>query len=111
MSSIGVTSIDTLPSSNNANYLNFMNSNIIDFKNNLSVIILCGGKGERLRPLTKNTPKPLIKIGSRTILEYIIEYLINKYRYSDYLELGCDQDQWFSKIKIQAESAGRQLSF
>ena len=31
----------------------------------------------------------------------LIEYLINKYSYSDYLEIGCDQDQLFSKIKIQ----------
>ena len=30
----------------------------------------------------------------------LIEYLINKYGYSDYLEIGCDQDQLFSKIKI-----------
>ena len=25
-------------------------------------IILCGGKGERLRPFTNDTPKPLVKI-------------------------------------------------
>ena len=31
----------------------------------------------------------------------LVEYLINKYGYSDYLEIGCDQDQLFSKIKIQ----------
>ena len=31
----------------------------------------------------------------------LIEYLITKNRYSDYLEIGCDQDQLFSKIKIQ----------
>tara|TARA_Y100000992_G_scaffold211534_1_gene145444 strand:- start:60 stop:770 length:711 start_codon:yes stop_codon:yes gene_type:complete len=65
-----------------------MNSNIIDFKNNLSVIILCGGKGERLRPLTKNTPKPLVKIGSKTILEYIIEYLINNKISNIYIATG-----------------------
>ena len=53
-----------------------MSFNILDFKNNLSVIILCGGKGERLRPLTRKTPKPLIKIGSKTILEHIINHLL-----------------------------------
>ena len=30
----------------------------------------------------------------------LIEYLIKKNNYSDYLEIGCDQDQLFSKIKI-----------
>ena len=31
----------------------------------------------------------------------LIEYLITKNGYSDYLEIGCDQNQLFSKIKIQ----------
>ena len=31
----------------------------------------------------------------------LIEYLINKNNYSDYLEIGCDKDQLFSKIKIK----------
>ena len=31
----------------------------------------------------------------------LIEYLINKYKYSDYLEIGCDQDQLFSRINIE----------
>jgi len=31
----------------------------------------------------------------------LIEYLINKYGYSDYLEIGCDQDQLFSKIRYK----------
>ena len=39
-----------------------MNNKISTFKDNLTVIILCGGKGQRLRPLTYELPKPLIKI-------------------------------------------------
>ena len=31
----------------------------------------------------------------------LIEYLINKYNYTNYLEIGCDRDQLFSKVKIQ----------
>jgi len=31
----------------------------------------------------------------------LIEYLIKKYNYSNYLEIGCDRDQLFSKVKIQ----------
>ena len=45
---------------------------------NLTAIILCGGKGERLRPLTNKTPKPMIKIKGQPILFYIIEQLKNQ---------------------------------
>ena len=38
-------------------------------------IILCGGKGERLRPITKDVPKPLVKINNKPILHYVIEHL------------------------------------
>ena len=31
----------------------------------------------------------------------LIEYLIKKNNYSDYLEIGCDQDQLFSRVKIK----------
>ncbi len=52
------------------------NKNISDFKKNLTVLILCGGKGLRLRPLTKDLPKPLIKIKDKSILENIIEHFL-----------------------------------
>ena len=39
------------------------------------VIILCGGKGERLRPITNDIPKPLMKINNKPILHYVIEHL------------------------------------
>ena len=52
-----------------------------NIKNSLSIMILCGGKGERLRPITNNLPKPLIKIGSETLIEKIIKKLeINGFR-------------------------------
>ena len=51
--------------------------NITKFKNKLTVIILCGGKGLRLRPLTKQLPKPLIKINDKSILENIIKYFLD----------------------------------
>jgi NDP-sugar pyrophosphorylase family protein len=36
------------------------------------VIVMAGGKGERLSPLTDDIPKPLVKIGNRPIVEYSI---------------------------------------
>jgi len=38
----------------------------------IEVIIMAGGKGERLRPLTEKTPKPLLKIGEKPILEHTL---------------------------------------
>ena len=37
-----------------------------------TVIILCGGKGMRLRPITNDLPKPLIPISGKPVLHYII---------------------------------------
>jgi NDP-sugar pyrophosphorylase family protein len=36
------------------------------------VVVMAGGKGERLSPLTDELPKPLVKIGNRSIVEYSI---------------------------------------
>ena len=40
------------------------------------IFIMAGGKGTRLMPLTKNIPKPLIKINGNEILTYILKNLI-----------------------------------
>lgn len=42
----------------------------------IDVIIMAGGKGERLKPLTDNCPKPMLHIGSKPILEHNIDRLI-----------------------------------
>ena len=39
------------------------------------VVILAGGAGTRLRPLTENTPKPLLNVGGKSLLESTIERL------------------------------------
>lgn len=40
-----------------------------------SVIILAGGEGKRLRPLTERTPKPLLPVDGKPLLQIIIEQL------------------------------------
>ena len=40
-------------------------------------VIMAGGKGMRLRPLTENIPKPMLKVAGRPILERIIFHLIS----------------------------------
>ena len=52
------------------------NKKIKSLKENTTVIIFCGGKGLRLRPLTFNTPKPLIKVDKKSILEHLINQFL-----------------------------------
>src|SRR3989304_1487910 len=39
-------------------------------------VIMAGGRGERLRPLTDSIPKPMIKVAGRPILERIVLHLV-----------------------------------
>lgn len=41
----------------------------------MQAVILCGGKGVRLRPLTSKVPKPIVPINGRPFLEHQILYL------------------------------------
>ncbi len=40
------------------------------------VVIMAGGKGQRLRPLTENCPKPMLRVGGKPLLEIILEQCI-----------------------------------
>ena len=56
--------------------------NVINFREMRSylpidAVILAGGRGERLRPLTDSTPKPLLKIGDKPIIEHNVDRLVS----------------------------------
>jgi len=51
-------------------------------KINLPVVIMAGGIGSRLRPLTNIIPKPLIPLNEKTILELIMD---------QFLDIGCSR--------------------
>ena len=60
---------------------------------NLPVVIMAGGKGTRLKPLTNVIPKPLIPIGETTILEEIMDR---------FTEVGCSD--FFLSVNYKAET-------
>jgi CBS domain-containing protein len=43
----------------------------------IDAVLMAGGKGIRLRPLTETTPKPLLKLGDKAIIDYNVERLIH----------------------------------
>lgn len=59
---------------------------------NLPVVIMAGGFGTRLKPLTNVLPKPLIPIGNKTIIEQIFERFYHH---------GCDS--FYISVNYKAE--------
>lgn len=53
--------------------------NLEKYKTRLPVdtVLMAGGKGERLRPLTEKTPKPLLPVGNKAIIDHNVDRLIN----------------------------------
>lgn len=53
--------------------------NLLKYRNYLPVdaVLMAGGKGERLRPLTEKTPKPLLPVGDKCIIDHNIERLMS----------------------------------
>ncbi len=68
-------------------------------KIDLPVIIMAGGKGTRLKPLTNVIPKPLVPIGDKTILEVIMD---------QFEAIGCHK--FFMSINYKADMMKYYLS-
>jgi dTDP-glucose pyrophosphorylase len=43
----------------------------------IDVVIMAGGRGERLKPLTDSTPKPLLKVGDKSIISHNLDRLLS----------------------------------
>jgi glucose-1-phosphate cytidylyltransferase len=50
----------------------------------MKIVILAGGKGTRLSEYTKVLPKPMVQIGSKPIIEHIINYYM-RFGYNDFI--------------------------
>jgi MurNAc alpha-1-phosphate uridylyltransferase len=87
----------------------------------MKAMILAAGRGERMRPLTDHTPKPLLKVGGKPLIVWHLERLalagfkevvINHAHLGEQIEAALgDGSQWglhiqYSPEKIALETAG-----
>ncbi len=52
------------------------------------VVIMAGGVGKRLRPLTERTPKPMLHVGGRPLIETIVRNLVSQGFWQIYLSVN-----------------------
>ncbi|MDP8213030.1 MAG: NTP transferase domain-containing protein, partial [Candidatus Zapsychrus exili] len=86
-------------------------------KNKAQVVILCGGRGTRLKPATNEIPKPLIELNGKPILDYVIDFYKKNGFSRILLCVGYKGEkirQYYSKpsrgVKISFSDAGEKAS-
>lgn len=82
---------------------------------NNPVLLMAGGFGKRLHPLTVDTPKPMLKVGRKPILESIIQQIINSGFHNLYISIHYkgdlvrnyfgDGSRWGAKIEYLEEES------
>lgn len=78
----------------------------------VDAVLMAGGRGERLRPLTLTKPKPLLEVGGKPIIDYNVEALLkhgveNVFVTVNYLkeqlESHFSDPRWEGRVKCVAE--------
>jgi len=90
-------------------------NNLINSKHDNPVFLMAGGFGTRLLPLTEATPKPMLKVGDKPILETIVlefiklgfwNFYISTHYYSDHItEYFKDGKKWGVSIQYVHEDS------
>ena len=83
----------------------------------MQAVIFCGGYGSRLGPITKHTPKPLLKIKNKYFLDYIIDnikrfgvtevLLLSHYKYKKFIKyLDYKKNNISIKVIVEKKNLG-----
>ena len=73
----------------------------------IDVVMMAGGRGERLRPLTDLVPKPLLKIGNKAIIDYNVEELLLHGVKTFFITTNYLSDQLENHFKVKTKSGIR----
>lgn len=76
----------------------------------MKVIILSAGRGERLRPLTDTTPKPLLQAGKYRLIEHTIQALV-KAGFTDIIINTAHLAEQFPKILGDGQKHGAKITY
>lgn len=76
----------------------------------MKAMILAAGRGERLRPLTDHTPKPLLQAGQFRLIEYLIQALV-KAGITDIVINYAHLGEQFPSVLGNGERYGATLSY
>ena len=77
----------------------FRNKNLIKNYVENFILIMAGGRGKRLMPLTKNLPKPLLKYKKKTLIDLQLNKIINEGYRNVFLSLNYLKEKIINKIK------------
>jgi sugar O-acyltransferase (sialic acid O-acetyltransferase NeuD family) len=75
MRSNGIDRMPVIDSAKRVVGLHMIESMIGNIRITNQVVVMVGGKGTRLKPLTDNLPKPMVRVAGRPILEHIVFHL------------------------------------
>jgi NDP-sugar pyrophosphorylase family protein len=79
------------------------------------VVILCGGRGTRLREKTESVPKPLVEIGGRPILWHVIgiyaaqgfdRFLLASGYLGEQIERFVAEERWPAPVSVECVDTG-----
>ena len=65
----------------------------------MNAVVMCGGMGSRMLPLSEKTPKPMLRVLNRPVLDFIIKKLVRDGFSDVYLSLGYRAQEIISYVE------------